>query len=721
MSEEENKEGQQNTVLLKRGDSTLRALRFYDAVVKQLKDLMAGGSGLSQLAKFSESLDLRSESQEELISLRNNLQIADAIYETILDLMEPKKYKDLTVRQFEEIITNTLTISHAAMTSRQAGRMAARRFREITLELRAMGVSNIDGLTVAAWYGVAEAMKEGLECGYRIIQLCMQDICKTFGKPRFPIGYEEYKSSFMQLHWQTKTGEESTPIEEKTMTQIFVYAAYNDISLDQEVEGTTLRRMIDLGSKALCFGYLMQNGRPEAGLQWRLYENRFNATLCMREPLFRTFYEEVAVYQKPKIIFSRIEGEYNYAFQGIDQSKWGVGELSGTIEEKPLDFEFLPKPKYAAISSVLGTPGAGKSTVLAALSTLLTTKGKGTDFILLSDNSNWAVYAFMPQMPVPGNSAFRFNSSIGIAPKAMPTLILNIVKDISEIQKRGEVLTKYDRIVRVKNTRSFRIEMDSVLDELGRIAEEFGYSGSTGLIAVRNLMRRGTDEKTGKRYDIEIQNAVSMLDSFNDWRRNHTKQPCGLTIDEIREAGLNVARSREQSQLADLIESAVISARRYNFAMKFAGHVTTDLSERARELTINTFWRNLPIERSEARSPLDILLDSLPLADPEQAEAVRRLYHSSAFEKTRLMFWHSKLTKQIEVVQPMPPPFQPHVVGKDPLEIYKFYLKTNPSINPDAFFRKSADLKYDFIASSADSGEEKNEEEEEYVAAPTDV
>ena len=107
-----------------------------------------------------------------------------------------------------------------------------------------------------------------------------------------------------------------------------------------------------------------------------------------------------------------------------------------------------------------------------------------------------------------------------------------------------------------------------------------------------------------------------------------------------------------------------------------------------------------------------MLLDSLPLEYPEQADAVRGLYHSSAFAKTRLMFYHSRQTNMIRVVQTMPATFQPQVGEKDPIDVYNFYLKMNPSVNRDTFFRRKNDLKYDFTATSADPESRSDEEEE---------
>ncbi len=713
----ETEEQEAQTLSLDRGDSTLRT-KFYDAIILRLKDLMGDRSGLDGLSRFSMEVDLTDKRQPELMEFRAILQKAQAKYDVVLKLLEPKVYKEMTRRQFEEAVVKSITASFSS-NLREATRQAYAKYREIVYSLRAMGAVDIDGIVVAAWYGIAEALSDGFKAGYRILQLCMEDICDLYGRKRFPISYEEYRSTFMQLHYEITAGDKSAAIVEKIMTQLMVYATYNDVGLEYDLGGFTLRQIFDSGAKTLCFGYLMDNGKPEFSSLWQHFQSEFDRMVSRcREPLFRTFYEEVVTYQKPRITYGKLDSDYSYAFQAMENSEWATGELYGKIELQPMKFEFMPRGKYAAISSVLGAPGSNKSTTLGALSELLITKGRGFDFIVLSDNSNWPTYAFMPQLPIPKNGTYKFNAKLGVAPKAIPTLILNVVRDLSEIEARGEVLTKYDRIIKVKSYQSFRIEFSSILEELGRISEEFGYSGTIGMIAVRNMMRRGTaTDKAGKRYDTEIRNAVSMLDSFNDWRRNHTKQPGSLTIDEVREAQLGQARSREGSQLADLIETGIISARRHNYAMKFAGHIASDLSERARAFTSNTFWKNLPVERSKTKSSLDVLLDSLPLEYPEQADAVRRLYHSSAFAKTRLMFYHSRQTNMIKVVQTMPATFQPQVGEKDPIDIYNFYLKMNPSISRETFFRKKNDLKYDFIATSADpesrsDGEEDTESEE---------
>ena len=118
-------------------------------------------------------------------------------------------------------------------------------------------------------------------------------------------------------------------------------------------------------------------------------------------------------------------------------------------------------------------------------------------FIPLSDNFNWPTLAFMPQMEIEGhkrdNGAYYFNRDIGIKPEGVPTLILNVVKDLDELL--GVPLTKYDRIVKVDAYSSFKLDMNLVLRELKDIASEFGYSQPVGIIAARYSVQERTKRK----------------------------------------------------------------------------------------------------------------------------------------------------------------------------------------------------------------------------------
>ncbi len=368
------------------------------------------------------------------------------------------------------------------------------------------------------------------------------------------------------------------------------------------------------------------------------------------------------------------------------------------IERYGEDFTFdlhVPGTNNYYLANGILSHNSGKTTILSSLAAISILKRKNVVFNPLADNTNWPTYAFLPLMPISKKLYNYSTTKIGTKPTGVPVLVLNIVHDLSELQ--DETLTRYDRIVKVKNSRSFQIEFPMLIDELGRIAEEFGYSKPTGIITVRNMTRAGTSETT-KRFSKEIQVAVNMFDAFNSWRRNHAKIPFRLQMDEIKETGMGRPTMQEQGQLGSLIESAVISARRFKFPMDFAGQVTQHASAMVRELTLNTIFKNLPVERSAMKSPLDILLDTLPAPD-EEKDAVRMLEESPVFGKTRLVFLHDRDNKNFNLLQAVPAPFQAQQPGLDPRDIYDYFLKMN-KVDPEKFYRR--DLKFDWVASGAD-------------------
>ena len=443
--------------------------------------------------------------------------------------------------------------------------------------------------------------------------------------------------------------------------------------------------------------------------------------ILVREKLSSAFFSDLYTFRRLRILPGALNS-YDCIFQVLDTEAWMDGDLTGTLHLLPFNDikRFMPQPEQASITAIYGPPGMRKSTILGDLIGTTILKKKRFAFLSLSDNSNWPTYAFMPQMPIKGNKAYKFvTDKMKVKPQGIPVLILNVIRDFSELEERGEVLTKYDRFLKVNDSRSFAFDFEKVLDELARIAEEFGYPGPTGLIAIRNLERSATSSQTTKRFNIEIQNATNALDSFKSWRRNHTKIPCRVSFDEVKEVQMGQAKSREQSQLGDLIEAGSNTARRHHYAMDFVGHLPGDISPRVRGFSNHVFWRNLPEERSEAKSPLATLLESLPIDpkdDPESLrESIRLLSNSESFAESGLFWWADRRRKRIEPVYPMVAPFQNQVVGKDPIEVYEHFLHMNPSIDRDKFYRKGADLKFDWVAYSADSQTKEPQDEDEDV------
>ena len=71
----------------------------------------------------------------------------------------------------------------------------------------------------------------------------------------------------------------------------------------------------------------------------------------------------------------------------------------------------------------------------------------------------------MPYMKMPGNLSYNFCAEeVEIPPQGVPVLILNIVDNMDVLN--GEVMTKYDRIIKVEKYENFAIDIPDCLNEL---------------------------------------------------------------------------------------------------------------------------------------------------------------------------------------------------------------------------------------------------------------
>ena len=686
------------------------------AVQEQITQLIGDFSGLEGISRFLQTVDIQSK---EFMEVKEKLYFAQGAYVRGLKIGDKKNFEKMSKKGLQNEVVKQL--SEAKSSSQiDSIRSGWERYFGIMREYFAMGILDPDPICILAWYQMNEKVRDGFEAAYRGLQICMQEVCRATGRKRFPISDEDYKEWLRAVHYEVVKGEQNTAVDEKVTTQLMVYAAYSNASLDEDLgKGVTLREIFSLSAIVSCFDWLSEFYRPEFWNLWQKWHEKFaQAVTIAREPLFKTFHRDIIAARSIAVVLSKLGAGYDYAFEIVDDpSAWLSGELKGRIELQPFDFKDRPSADRANATTILGPPGIGKTTILSAFAGISTIKRKSVVCHFLADNTNWPTYAFLPLMPI-SRKLYNFSTQkIGTKPQGIPVLVLNVVRDLSEL--RDETLTKYDRIVKVKNYRSFHLEFPILIDELGRVAEEFGYSKPAGIITVRNLTRAGTSEST-KRFSKEIQVATAMLDSFNAWRRNHAKDPFRLQFDELKETGMGRPGMQEHTQITSLIESALVSARRQNFGMDFAGQLTQQASSTVRELTLNTIFKGLPVEHSGVKSPQDILLDSLKASD-EEKDAVRLLEETPAFGKTRLLIWHDAHEKEFNLLQTIPAPFQPQIPGQDPRDVYDYFLAMNKQVDQDKFYRK--ELKFDWVAGSAENptatdepDEEQEERSEEYLA-----
>jgi hypothetical protein len=94
-----------------------------------------------------------------------------------------------------------------------------------------------------------------------------------------------------------------------------------------------------------------------------------------------------------------------------------------------------------------------------------------------------------------------------------------------------------------------------------------------------------------------------------------------------------------------------------------------------RAANTNIFFRELPASKDKSKSPIDFLLHSLQLRDPEIRSVIRAITEQGHFTKTRYWFWYNKASRSVEVIRPCPPVFCLHDPKKTSRELFKTYEK----------------------------------------------
>jgi hypothetical protein len=520
--------------------------------------------------------------------------------------------------------------------------------------------------------------------------------------------------------------DEEEALADEEQPQIFeqlLGMGFNGEQKEKEKKETfTLAEVFELAALVDCLGWLKENRDIGIEIVWeRVHYIWQRVYSTVRNPLMDVFLREIVnIKQKPfKTVLQYME-RYDAPFQVVDGDAWKAGVLPGKVRLSPVSHDFgfylMSVPDRANIKYMAMGQGAGKTTLIGSFVCLSVLREKAAVFMPLSDNFNWPTLAFMPQTEIKihnsdRNPVYKFNRDLGITPRGIPTLILNIVRSLDDL--RGIRMTKYDRVILVRNHESFFLDFDRILEELKVIASEpeFDMRTPSGLVAVRYMGRSGISERTHKMFDVELQNATNFLRVFTEeWRSDHMDIPVRISVDEAAEAAATATESRDQAILRSRMEKHIRSARRFNVPTDFASQLVKDLSQKVRAQIMDTFWKNLSEGVKKSTSEHDVLLASLGI-DQETQKAVKQLQRDPNFANSRLVFWHNAMTKEVRLVQPVPPPFMCQAKNLDIQSIYRIYLKRR-EIQEEKFFPSSPQILMGYGDTSEDSEEEDDEEAE---------
>ncbi len=693
--------------------STAGASAKHDAILYQMRGLFIGYAGLEYLNRVIQQADLDFKDAIPVFHER-----AEAFYTSLgrynsaLLILDQKNIKRIRMmprprRYLERIVLDMIQSASDDETGRPSPVMNKdwRRLLktttkqeeswEIAAEKEYERIQDVlyyeykiepDPIVVAAWFGFNLNLARAYKAAYDSFRILMQDVNRMFGYEHFRISRSDYGKHLEDLKYENIRGDQSTSIDEKAILQLIVYAAWNNLEINEPIAITfegkettvTLQEVFELAGIVDCFGWLKEFHKVKIERQWEKHHNVFKAILTeVRGPLRERFQRQIELAQQVKalkVTLTPLE-KYSCAFQIVKGYSWMSGMLPSEISLEPYDFDLKPSNESSNVSFLSGLHGSGKTTLLSAMAALSVLKYKQVVLNVLAENTNAMTLAFLPQFEIPdkkrANPTFQVIKELGIKPEGFPVLILDIVKSLDELN--GQSLTTYDRVIRVEDYENFSLDIDLVVDELGMISRKFGYSTPCGIVTVRNLGRKGTG------YDYELQNAVSVLNSFLKWRVSHKSLPFRLQIDEAAEAGTSQAYTVENISMKQRLEEAIRTTRRGNFAMDIATQLTGEISPTVRNETANNFWKNLRETGERRRSPLDVLLDSLSLEEG-LINSIKMLNKDPQFRGSHLMFWHEMEEMELNLIQPMPPPFMVQVSEMNILDVYKAYLKSHPEV-----------------------------------------
>ena len=691
--------------------SSAGASAKHDAILYQMRGLFIGYAGLEYLNRVIQQADLdfkdaipvfheRAETFYTSLGRYNSalLILDQKNIKRIRSMPHSRRYLQTIILDMLQSATDDLDLSMRMKNKHWSGllmttaaqedvleRAAETKYREIEDALYDDYRIVPDPIVVAAWFGFNLSLARSYKAAYDSFRILMQDVNRMFGYDHFRISRSDYGKHLEDLKYENIRGDQSTSIDEKAILQLIVYAAWNNLEINEPIEITfegkettvTLQDVFELAGKVDCFGWLKEFHKVKLEKQWEKHHNVFKEILTeVRGPLRERFQKQIELAQqvKPlKVTMAHLQ-KYSCAFQISKSYSWMSGMLPSEMEMEPYDFDLKPSNESSNVNFVSGLHAGGKTTLLSAIAALAVIEYKQVVLNVLAENTNAMTLAFLPQFEIPdkkrANPTYPFITELGIKPQGVPVLTLNIVKDLDELN--DQPLTIYDRVVKVEDYENVPLDIGLVLDELKTISKNFGYSTACGIITVRNLGRKGTG------YDYELQNAVSVLNAFLKWRVNNKSQPFRLQIDEAAEMGSSQAYSVENIAMKQRLEEAIRTTRRGNFAMDIATQLTGEISPTVRNETANNFWKSLRETGEKRRSPLDVLLDSLSLEDG-LINSIKMLNKDPQFRGSHLMFWHEMGEKmELNVIQPVPPPFMVGVSEMSMMEVYKAYLKSHP-------------------------------------------
>ena len=324
-----------------------------------------------------------------------------------------------------------------------------------------------------------------------------------------------------------------------------------------------------------------------------------------------------------------------YAPYFIDrQGYWNItGKLMGETnlvpeESPPLEGSHMT----AALTVMFGAAGLGKTLLFKCVDSWLLDQKHYIIFSPAGDSKNQNKYAMMPLLPLDERTGMmcRWMDDHGIRRHGVPTLILDFVLNDDDYSRlKDQVITKYDRIIKIEDPYRFKLPFAKIVAELREIARNDygGYEG--GYIFVRNLKRSEWEDQSvggAKKSQADVEIGRTCLDQFMEYRRTtfntmsrESRPKMQLEIDEIWSFAPATTQygGRDVSQFAGDFLASLIDCRQYETSVLVATQEPAEVVKKARTSATAMFFRALSPDN------LDAVIENLPLKSPRQGVVIK--------------------------------------------------------------------------------------------------
>jgi hypothetical protein len=662
-------------------------LIWLEALFKRIIDGVSGRGGVEAFCSYLDNIDFI----PELVPLRQQMKTDSIFFETALAKCNKEMLKRPAAFREEEIFNlmgatckkcrRQTTIWNMAM-EHGACKCGGKYIPAYIEALQGLIAQRIYPSPEAVLMSVAyDRIANAYVDAYEAIQMVMTWTAKFFNWEQFRIEDPALRSYLDQFFLGKMTGESKIPREEKETLQFIIRANLAGVDLE------TAKKIILLAINSVKYGYLYQVLGADGAYTF------YDETLQVFNPLYdkiNTYIRQVlAVGQETKhirITVKKTLGGYYAPCLLMPRNCWESGKIAGTIEMEPVTrFPIFPKADFGALQTVFGPIGSGKTFLLSSIFSYSILNKQELIFSPLGDKSNSFSTACLPLFSYDERTKrllHHLTEKLGVEPAGIPLLTLTFLQEGDRITDNDKnPPTIFDRVVVIKDPKSFEIDFKEVINELkvnADRAEELelglGYTKTktTGLITVRNLDRYYTRQNI----NIDVQNAISLLQQFDAFRKSNLRQSSRVFIDEISylaSAQVTLYGSdalRSGATISDYIKES----RRNKSSVDMATQLPLEVLPEIRNSATNVFFRDLAMSKDKTRSQIDFLLESLRLKEPAIRPVIKAINERGLLPKG-YWFWYQAETRDINVINPCPPIFCLQDPNKTARQIFKMYEK----------------------------------------------